>query len=281
MHNLYLHFTSQQGNIIMDNPSKKATIISILNQKGGVGKTTTTVNLSHGLGKKGLKILVIDLDPQCNASMILGKLSPFEQPKTIIDLFTSDAAISDCIVPTKYINVDMVSSHMDLFAIKTQITGTTDGIVGLRKKLDNITISKYDYIFIDCQPDIGGALVTNALVISDKYIVPVGAEDVFGLKGIKQLETAVKSIKESINEKIEMLGVLITMADYRSNATATMIETINTHFKDGEVFKTIIKRNAAINTAFMHSKSIISHDSRTSGAIDYSCLADEFLIKVS
>lgn len=264
----------------MNTNQKNAKVISILNQKGGVGKTTTAVNLSHALGKKDFKILVIDMDPQCNASMILGKLSPFEQPKTIVDLFTTDSTISECIVPTKYQNVDMVSSHMDLFAVKTQITGSTEGIVGLRKKLDKTTINKYDFIFIDCQPDIGGALVTNALVVSDKYVVPVGAEDVFGLRGIKQLETSVKSVKESINEKIKMLGVLITMADYRSNATSVMIETINTHFKEGEVFKTIIKRNASINTAFMQNKSILSHDGRTPGAVDYSTLADEFLSKI-
>jgi len=264
----------------MTTDNKKAQIVSILNQKGGVGKTTTTVNLSHAVGLKEYKVLVIDMDPQCNASMILGKLSPFEQPKTIVDLFTSESTISDCIVPTKYKNVDMVSSHMDLFAVKTQITGTTEGVVGLRKKIDKAVLSKYDFIFIDCQPDIGGALVTNALVISDKYIVPVGAEDVFGLRGIKQLETAVKSVRESINEKIKMLGVLITMADYRSNATAVMIETINTHFKEGEVFETIIKRNASINTAFMHNKSVISHDGRTPGAVDYSLLAEEFLVKI-
>lgn len=263
----------------MDEKLKLATVISVINQKGGVGKTTTTVNLGHALGKKDYKILVIDLDPQCNASMILGKLSPFEQPKTIVDIFTTESFISDCIVPTKYTNVDMVSSHMDLFSVKSQITGTPDGIVGLRKKLDKATLSKYDFIFIDCQPDIGGVLVTNALVVSDRYIVPVGAEDVFGLRGIRQLETTVKTVKDSINEKIKMLGVLITMADNRSNATAVMIETINTHFKEGEVFKTIIKRNAAINSAFMQNKSILSHDGRTPGAVDYNALADEFLSK--
>lgn len=259
---------------------KKAQIIAVINQKGGVGKTTTTVNLSHAIGLKDYKVLVIDMDPQCNASMILGKLNPFEQPKTIVDLFTSEANVSDCIVPTKYKNVDMVSSHMDLFAVKTQITGTPDGLVGLRKKVDKTTLTKYDYIIIDCQPDIGGTLVTNALVISDRYLVPVGAEDVFGLRGIKQLESAVKSVKESINEKLRLLGVLITMADNRSNATSVMIETINTHFKEGEVFQTIIKRNAAINTAFMQNKSVISHDGRTPGAIDYSKLAEEFLTKI-
>lgn len=264
----------------MEDTLKKSKIVSVINQKGGVGKTTTTVNLSHALGIHGYKILVIDLDPQCNASMILGKLSPFEQPKTIVDLFANESLMSDCIVPTKYKNVDMVSSHMDLFAVKNQITGTPDGIVGLRKKMDKATLTKYDFILIDCQPDIGGSLVTNALVISDLYIIPVGAEDVFGLRGIKQLETTVKTIRESINEKIKMLGVLITMADNRSNATAVMIETINTHFKENEVFKTIIKRNASINTAFMNNKSIISHDGRTPGAIDYTNLAEEFLTKV-
>ena len=259
---------------------RKTMITSVVNQKGGVGKTTTVVNLSHAVGKKDRKVLVIDMDPQCNASQILGTLSPFQQPKTIVDIFTTKSMVSDCIVATKYKNVDLISSHMNLFSVKTQITGATDGIVGLKRKLDSAIYDKYDFVFIDCQPDMCGPLVINALVASDNFIVPIAAEDVFGLQGIKQLETSVQTIQESINDRIKMLAVLITMSDNRSNASEMMISNIKTYFKEGDVFKTIIKRNAAINSAFIKNKSVIAHDGRTPGAMNYNELATEFLEKV-
>ncbi len=260
----------------MTNEKKDAHIVSFINQKGGVAKTTTTVNTAHALGRKGYKVLVIDMDPQSNASMILGKLTPIEQPKTIVDLFTTEAFLSDCIVPTKYENVDLVSSHIDLFSIKTQMTGHINGIVGLQNKLNKIIYSKYDFVFIDCQPDVGGALVTNALVISNLYIVPIAAEDPFGLHGMNQLETTVKSVGQ-MNTNLKMLGVLITMTDFRSNATSVIIDTANTLYGEEKVFKTMIGRNATINTAFINNKTILAHDGRASGAKDYIEFADEFL----
>lgn len=260
--------------------NKKSSIISIINQKGGVGKTTTTANLGHALAQLGFKTLVIDFDPQANASMVLGKLSPFEQPKTLADVYTSENTLYDCIIPTKYENLDLVSSHMDLFSIKIQITGTPDGIIGLKRAMDEKIISFYDFVLIDCQPDIGGALVTNALVTSDYYIVPIAAEDVFGLRGIKQLEASIKVIRDSLNPHLSLIGALITMSDKRSNATKIMTDMVTTYFKKESVFKTVIRRNAAINTAFLSNQTIFDFDKKTSGAEDYTALGEELAKKL-
>jgi len=256
-----------------------AYIISCAIQKGGCGKTTTVVTTAHALGELGKNVLVVDLDPQHNASMILGKVSPYEQPRTVIDLFTKkDVNFSTCAVPSKCKNVDLISSHIDLFSIGEQIgPGNPKQIVGLKNKLDKASLEHYDFILIDCPPALGGPFLNNALVISDFYIIPLESESYFALKGVQQFLEAVDIIKDTINPNLKRLGVLITMADLRTQVTKAMIEAIQKFFGTEGVFKTIISRNTSVNKAAMLNKTVISFDSRMSGAHDYRTFAKELI----
>jgi len=199
-------------------------------------------------------------------------------PRTVIDLFTEDdASFSSCVSPSKYKNVDLISSHIDLFVIGEQLSGNPNQIIGLKNKLDQGALDNYDYIIIDCPPALGGPFVNNALVISNFYLIPLESESFFALKGVQQFLQAVKIIKKTINPQIQLLGVLITMADFRTNVTKAMIDGINKFFGQEDVFETIITRNTAINKATMARKTVIDYDSRMQGAHDYKKFAGEFI----
>jgi len=256
-----------------------AHIISFAIQKGGCGKTTSVVTTAHALGELNKKVLVVDLDPQHNASLILGKVSPYEQPRTVIDLFEKkDVNFSTCSVPSKCKNVDLISSHIDLFAIGEQFgPGNPKQIVGLKNKLDKAAMEHYDFVLIDCTPALGGPFLNNALVISNYYVIPLESESYFALKGVQQFLEAVDVIKDTINPDLQLLGVLITMADMRTQVTKAMIEAIHKFFGENDVFKSIITRNTSINKAAMLNKTVIAFDSRMSGASDYREFAKELV----
>lgn len=256
-----------------------AVIISIANQKGGVGKTTTTITTAHALGELGKKVLVVDADPQHNASLILGKVTPYEQSRTIIELFTEpDVNFSTCAVGSKYKGVDLIPSHIDLFAFGESLgPSNPKNFVGLKNKLDQAAMEYYDIIFIDCPPALGGPFLSNALVLSDYYLIPLESESYFALKGVQQFLEAAKTIRDTINPKLALLGVLITMADMRTNVSKAMVEAIQKFFTEKKVFKTIITRNTSINQASMARKTILDFDGRRSGAHDYQNFAKELL----
>lgn len=256
-----------------------AHIISVAIQKGGVGKTTTVTTTAHALGEAGYKVLVVDIDPQHNSSMILGKVAPYDQPRTIIDLFTEkEMTFSTCSLPSKYKNVDLISSHIDFFATGEQLgAGNPKQIVGLKNKLDKAAQDYYDFILIDCPPALGGPYLNNALVISDFYIIPLESESYFALKGVQQFLETVRAIQETINPNLTLLGVLITMADMRTNVTKAMIESIQRFFGKDKVFNTIITRNTAINKASMLRKTVIEFDARMTGAHDYRSFSEELV----
>ena len=256
-----------------------ACIISFAIQKGGVGKTTSAVTTAHALAQMGKKVLVVDIDPQHNASLVLGKVTPYEQPRTIIDIFREpDTNFSSCAVASKYTNVDLISSHIDLFTVANQLGASSPRmIVGLRNKIDEAAQEHYDYILIDCPPNLGGPFMTNALSASDYYVMPLEAESYFALKGVQQFMDCAKEIRDSINSRLKLLGVLITMADLRTNVSKAMIESIKRFFGEELVFKNVITRSTSINRANMMRKTSIDLDSRQSGANDYMQFAKELM----
>jgi chromosome partitioning protein len=252
------------------------TTIAVAIQKGGVGKTTTVVNTAHALSELGLRVLVIDTDPQHNASTLLCQKTPYELPFTLTDLMTNpEMKLSSCIFPTQYENLSLVSSHIDLFA--ENLTPDPYKMLCLKSKLtkEPEIYDQFDYIFLDTPPNLGGVFVNNALSIADYYILPVEVESYYALKGVNQFMVNVNTIKAIVNAKLDLLGVLITMVDLRTTIATNMVEAINRFFGPGKVFKTMITRNTAINRAVMGRKSVLAYDGRTSGARDYRDFAGE------
>jgi chromosome partitioning protein len=255
-----------------------STIISFAIQKGGVGKTTSSITTAAALAELKKHILLIDMDPQHNASLTLGKIDPNEQPRTVKDLFLDKTAtFSTCSVPTKIKNVDLIPSNIDLFTLHDRLSNDPRGLMGLKLKLDDTAVNNYDFIIIDCPPTLGGPFLNNALCISDYYIMPVDSESKYALKGIQQFQEAVEAIQETINPKLSLLGVLITMFDGRTIISRAMEEAIRRFFGNNYVFKTIIHRNTAIGKAHLEDKTIISFDGRTPGAKNYRQFAKELL----
>lgn len=255
-----------------------AKIISVATQKGGVGKTTTVVNLAHALSKAPLnrKVLVVDLDPQANASLILGTEYPDNQKITAIDLFMDDAAMfSSCIVKTKYENVDLIAANINLFACGEQIgCNNRASIMTLMNKLDVDTLDAYDYILVDCPPNLGGPFVLNAMVISDHFILPVEGSSMFAMTGVEQFLDAVYTVKEFVPDKMELLGVLLTRYEARTNASKA-VEELTTERFGAKVFSTRIRRSTAVDQAGLLCRTIVDFDAKNQASIDYMNLAQE------
>ena len=205
-----------------------AIVTSFAIQKGGSAKTTSALHLAHVLGEEhNKKVLLVDMDPQANLSWTAGKVSIYDQPRSICNLFLDDEMqFSDCIVGTKSENVDLVPSHIDFLQVVESIWGTPRGMLGLRDKLDPKTLRKYDHIIIDCPPSLMGPCISNPMAISDYYLIPLEAESAYGLKGVEQFLQAARTFKRTLNPKIVLLGVLITRADMRTQASQLMVESI-------------------------------------------------------
>ena len=260
-----------------------AIIISIATQKGGVGKTTTTVNLAHAMASRRAnpkKILVIDMDPQANASSILGTVPPEKQNINVTELFDNELAVAQhCIVPSKYKGIDLIASNLDLFVCGNAIgAGDPAAFMCLDKKLDIVTLKAYDYILIDCPPNIGGVFLNNALSCSDYYIIPVEASSIFSLNGVQQFMDAVTAIRRYTRRKLEMLGVLLTLYDKRTTAASTMESVLEDKF-GGKLFKTKIVRGTDIDKAHMLGQSILDAYPRSMAAKCYRELAKEVLLR--
>ncbi|MGB3606933.1 ParA family protein [Psychroserpens sp.] len=249
-------------------------IIAIANQKGGVGKTTTSVNLAASLGVLEKKVLLIDADPQANATSGLG--IDVEQVEIgTYQLLEHSASAEESIIKTDSPNVDIIPSHIDLVAIEIELVDKEEREYMLKKAISHLRAS-YDYILIDCAPSLG-LLTLNALTASDAVIIPIQCE-YFALEGLGKLLNTVKSVQKIHNAELDIEGMLLTMFDQRLRLSNQVVEEVQKHFSD-MVFDTIIQRNVRLGEAPSYGESIIKYDVSSKGATNYLSLAKEIIKK--
>jgi len=249
-------------------------IIAIANQKGGVGKTTTTINLAASLGVLEKKVLLIDADPQANASSGLG-IDVEKVEKGTYRLLEHSTAAKDVIIPTNSPNVDIIPAHIDLVAIEIELVDVENRESMLKRAINDI-VDDYDYILIDCAPSLG-LLTLNALTSAHSVIIPIQCE-YFALEGLGKLLNTIKSVQKVHNSELDIEGLLLTMYDSRLRLSNQVVEEVKKHF-DKMVFKTIIQRNVRLGEAPSFGESIISYDADSKGANNYLSLAQELIEK--
>lgn len=247
-------------------------ILAISNQKGGVGKTSTAVNLSYGLAQKGKKVLICDVDAQGNATTGLG-VEKSTLKASVYDVLIGNSEAKNAIVKTKFENLDILPSSIDLAGAEVELVSMQKRekrlLFALEKVKDN-----YDFIILDCPPAIG-LLTINALAASDGVIIPIQSE-YYALEGLSQLVNTVKLVKKALNPNLEIEGVLITMYDGRALISRQIREEILKFFGD-KVFDTVIPRNIRVSEAPSYGVPVMVHDKRSRGAISYSALVEEYL----
>ncbi|ARK21752.1 ParA family protein [Sporosarcina sp. P26b] len=245
-------------------------IIAIANQKGGVGKTTTSVNLSACLAHLGKKVLLIDSDPQGNATSGVG-VNKGDVQDCIYNILIDDVPVRDVIFPTDIENLEIVPATISLAGAEIELVSTISREVRMKHAIQDIK-DDYDYVIIDCPPSLG-LLTLNALTASDSIIIPVQCE-YYALEGLSQLLSTVRLVQKHLNESLYIDGVLLTMFDARTNLGIQVIEEVKKYFQD-KVYKTIIPRNVRLSEAPSHGKPIILYDPRSKGAEVYLELAKE------
>lgn len=251
-------------------------VIAIANQKGGVGKTTTAMNLAAALGVLEKKVLVIDADPQANATSGLG-FDPRNITNGIYECLINEVEAKDIILSSTSPNVDIIPAHIDLVGAEVEMINLPNREKMMRMALEPVR-DAYDYIIIDCSPSLG-LITINSLTASDSVIVPVQCE-YFALEGLGKLLNTIKIVQTRLNNDLSIEGILLTMYDTRLRLSNQVVDEVKTHFQD-MVFDTIIQRNTKLGEAPSHGESIIMHDASSKGATNYLNLAREVLQKNS
>ncbi|MBQ7942610.1 MAG: ParA family protein [Lachnospiraceae bacterium] len=247
-------------------------IIAIANQKGGVGKTTTSINLSACIAAKGKKVLVIDIDPQGNTTSGYG-IEKNELENTIYELILGDCSVEDCILKNVIPNVSILPSNVNLAAAEIELIGVERKEYILRNEIDWVK-DRYDYIIIDCPPSLS-LLTVNAMTTADSVLVPIQCE-YYALEGLSQLIHTVNLVKERLNPDLEMEGVVFTMYDSRTNLSAQVVENVKSHLKQ-KVYNTLIPRNIRLAEAPSYGQPINIYDPKSTGAESYMSLAAEVI----
>lgn len=249
-------------------------IIAVTNQKGGVGKTTTAINLGAAFGVLEYKTLVVDADPQANATSGLG-LDPKNITSNIYDCLINETDPKQLILPTDNPNLDLIPSHIDLVGAELEMINMSDREHRLKMALDKVK-DDYDFIIIDCSPSLG-LITVNALTAADSVIIPVQCE-YFALEGLGKLLNTIKIVQGRLNEALDIEGIVLTMYDTRLRLANQVVDEVKTHFQE-LVFDTIIHRNTRLSEAPSFGETIIMHDATCKGAINYLNFAREVLQK--
>ncbi|MDD2243340.1 MAG: AAA family ATPase [Dysgonamonadaceae bacterium] len=251
-------------------------IISLANQKGGVGKTTTTINLAASLAALDKTVLVIDADPQANASSGLG-IDIKTTKNTIYEGIIGESSAEDCVHKTPFDNIDIISSHINLVGAEVEMVQMDNREKRIRDFLKPLE-EKYDFILIDCSPSLG-IITVNALTASDSVLIPVQCE-YFALEGLSKLLNTIKIIKSKLNPELEIEGFLLTMYDARLRLHNQVYEEVKSHFRE-LVFKTVIQRNITLSESQSHALPALIYDAASRGAMNYMQLAQELIEKNS
>ena len=252
-------------------------IISVINQKGGVGKTTTVINLAAGLSMKGKKILVIDLDPQGNATTGLGLSNTTNTDLTIYNVLNGSKKILEVIQNTNFENLNLVASNVDLSGLEIETAGDSRRAFKLKDELTailNDSKSLYDYVLIDCPPSLS-LLTIMALVASDAIIVPLQTE-FFALEGLTQLMKTIDRIKSNLNPELSIRGILLTMYDKRNKLSSQVESEARNYFKN-KVYSTAVPRNVRLSEAPSHGIPVLLYDKMCPGSVAYFKFTEEFL----
>ena len=250
-------------------------IISFANQKGGVGKTTSAVNIAASLGVLGYKVLLIDLDPQGNATSGVGIMKKALK-STVFDMLTTDAGADAVAIKTKYDNLSVIPAHTTLARAEYELGDIENGEYVMKKKLEEVR-SKYDYIIIDCPPSLG-MLTVNAMTASDGVVIPMQCE-FFALEGLSQLMFTISRIKTHYNKALNVTGILITMHNSRLILSMQVINELRKHYAD-KLFETTISRNVKVSEAPGFGAPVYYHEKRSKGSVEYMNVAKELAERI-
>lgn len=248
-------------------------IVAVFNQKGGVGKTTTIVNLCACIADRGKRVCVIDIDPQGNTTSGYG-INKSEQENTIYEVLIDEVNLDDAIMSTGYKNLFIVPSSARLAGAEIELVTISIREGKLKKALSAIEKNGFDYIFIDCPPSLG-LLSINALVAADSVLIPIQCE-YYALEGVSQLVQTIQLVKKSLNPKLAIQGVVLSMFDGRTNLSIQVVDEVKNYFK-GKVYSTIIPRNIRLAEAPSFGKPVIYYDEKSKGSVAYYELAEEFI----
>ncbi len=249
-----------------------ARIIAVANQKGGVGKTTTAINLSACLAERNRKVLTIDIDPQGNTTSGLG-INKNKLENTIYQMMIGECTLEECLISTDIENLDILPSNVNLAGAEIELIGLKDREYILRSHINKIR-DNYDYIIIDCPPSLS-TLTVNAMTTADTVLVPIQCE-FYALEGLTQLMHTINLVKKRLNPNLEMEGVVFTMYDARTNLSLQVVENVKENLKHN-IYKTIIPRNVRLAEAPSHGLPINLYDSKSAGADGYRQLASEVI----